>query len=97
MSKWEDYRNTTVYDTNHNCAAGKGFIFVESTGYAYPCAYIKGLPGVEGVNLLEQDWNKDVDLSTPCTKCIVGPLLEFNLLFNNPVSSTLDALDKVQW
>ncbi|MGE0636384.1 MAG: radical SAM protein [Bacteroidia bacterium] len=94
VSKWSDYKSTTMYDPNVSCAAGKGFLFVESSGYAYPCAYIKGQDGVEGINLLQDEWSEKFNSNTPCTKCIVGPLLEFNLLFHKPISAAMAALSK---
>lgn len=90
IAKWEDYRASSVLDMGTRCAAGRGFLFVDSTGHAYPCAYTKGK--TEGINLLEQEWQTAFTGQTPCTKCIVGPMLEFNLLFQKPVRSALSAL-----
>lgn len=95
VSEWSDYSVTAMYDTHQRCAAGRGFLFVESTGYAYPCAYSKDLENVQGINLLKDEWSGPFSTQTPCTKCIVGPLLEFNLLFNKPFSSTLAAFNKI--
>jgi MoaA/NifB/PqqE/SkfB family radical SAM enzyme len=95
VSEWSDYRLTAMFDPDKRCAAGKGFLFVESSGYAYPCAYSKDLENVKGINLLIDEWTGPLAVNTPCTKCIVGPLLEFNLLFNKPFSSTLAAISKI--
>ncbi|MCF8256210.1 MAG: radical SAM protein [Flavobacteriales bacterium] len=89
IANWEDFRKSSVLDMDSKCAAGRGFLFVDSTGHAYPCAYTKGK--AEGVNLLREDW-RGTFKHTPCTRCIVGPMLEFNLLFNRPVRSVFNAL-----
>jgi MoaA/NifB/PqqE/SkfB family radical SAM enzyme len=90
ISEWKDYSHTAFYDPDVRCAAGRGFLFIDSSGYTFPCPYTKG--SVEGVNLLTDDWNEKFNPSTPCTKCIVGPMLEFNLLFDKPVASVLSAV-----
>ncbi len=87
---WEDYRQSSVNDIHEKCAAGQGYLFVDATGTAYPCAYTKGK--IPGINLLKKDWQKSFDKKTPCTKCIVGPMLEFNLLFEKPFSSVSNVL-----
>lgn len=92
ISKWENYKVTAVYDHEQKCAAGRGFLFVDPSGIAYPCCFTKGL--IDGINLLENDWNEKFNPVTPCTKCIGGPFLEYNLLYHKPVSSALAALGK---
>lgn len=85
---WHDFSLSSLYDANDRCAAGRGYIFVDAEGIAYPCAYTKGK--TKGVNLLEQDW-RECFTETPCTRCIVGPMLEFNLLFSKPVSTGINS------
>ncbi len=75
--------------------AGSGFISIDPSGIAYPCIFTKGK--TEGINLMENDWVEKFDKKTACTKCIVGPLLEYNLLFHKPVSAVADALTKINY
>jgi len=93
ISNWQDYRLSAIYDPQQRCAAGNTFFFVDATGDAYPCAYTKGMTG--GVNLLRDDWQRFFTLSTPCTRCIVGPMLEFNLISKNPLPSIVNALKNI--
>jgi len=88
ISQWHDYSQSTYYDAGSRCAAGSGFLFVDPQGRAYPCAYTKGYS--EPVDLLHEDWQEKFTGETPCTRCIVGPMHEFNLLFRRPVRQTLD-------
>jgi MoaA/NifB/PqqE/SkfB family radical SAM enzyme len=90
ISQWQDYSHTAVYDPAEKCAAGSGFLYVDPVGNAYPCVYVNGT--VKGVNLLKDNWNENFNKTTPCTKCIVGPYLEFNLLFKKPVPSLMSAI-----
>lgn len=90
---WQNYSQTAILDPSAKCAAGQGYLFVDSSGYAYPCPYTKG--HVRGVNLLETAWADGFEPKTPCTKCIVGPMLEFNLLFEKPVQSMAGAFSKI--
>lgn len=92
VSNWENHKLTAIYDPATKCAAGRGFLFVDTEGMAYPCCYTKGR--MEGIDLMKYDWNEKFDLTTPCTKCIAGPFLEYNLLYEKPVSSSLAALSK---
>ena len=66
---------------------------MDSSGFAFPCPYTKG--HVEGVNLLQQSWKDGFNANTPCTECIVGPMLEFNLLFQKPIQASIGALSKI--
>lgn len=93
ISNWENYGVSSLYDPNEKCAAGRGYIFVDVEGNAFPCAYTK--EKVEGINLLKENWKESFNLETPCTKCIVGPMLEFNLLFKKPFSTVKNALQNV--
>ena len=88
--EWNDYSISSYYDKQEKCGAGRGYIFIDAAGVAFPCGYTKGK--MEGISLLTRDWNTQFDKLTPCTKCIVGPMLEFNLLFKKPVSSVINAL-----
>lgn len=93
IAQWGDFSISSLHDPAERCAAGRGYLFVDAQGMAYPCAFTKGK--TKGVNLLEEDWRKTFDSQTPCTKCIVGPMLEFNLLFQHPVQSLTNALNNV--
>jgi MoaA/NifB/PqqE/SkfB family radical SAM enzyme len=93
ISKWDNYSVSALYDPDEKCAAGRGYLFVDVEGNAFPCAYTK--EKTKGINLLKEDWSKAFDKKTPCTKCIVGPMLEFNLLFKKPFSSVANAVKNV--
>ncbi|MCG3167493.1 MAG: Coenzyme PQQ synthesis protein E [Bacteroidia bacterium] len=93
LINWHNYKESAVYDPSVRCMAGSGFISIDPSGTAYPCIFTKGK--AEGINLMEHDWAEKFDKKTACTKCIVGPLLEYNLLFHKPVSSVIDALAKI--
>lgn len=90
LSRWPDFGVPAVHDPGERCAAGRGFLFVDPQGRAYPCAYTKGK--VEGFDLLSDDWRESLPMQTPCTKCSVGPYVEFNRLFRQPLRSGLDVL-----
>ncbi|MCW5906379.1 MAG: radical SAM protein [Chitinophagales bacterium] len=88
---WHNYKQSAVYTPEKRCAAGLGYLFIDATGTAYPCAYTKGK--TKGINLLEENWQTAFTKKTPCTQCIVGPMLEFNLLFEKPFSSVANVLN----
>jgi len=92
-ANWKDYKKTAVNHPGYKCAAMYGFIFVDPTGTAYPCCYTKGK--VSGINLLEEKWDKSQFEKLPCSTCIGGPYLEYNLLFRKPIKSSFEALSKV--
>lgn len=92
--QWNDYSISSYYDAESRCAAGRGFLFIDTEGVAYPCAYTKGK--MKGISLLTHDWQKGFDKKTPCTQCIVGPMLEFNVLFKNPVAALANSLGRLQ-
>ncbi len=92
ISQWHNYKQTSVYDAEHRCMAGSGFISIDPSGIAYPCIFTQG--NFEGVDLMKYNWEDKFDGKTPCTTCIVGPLLEYNLLFKKPIRSTIEALGK---
>ncbi len=94
QSRWSDFRVSAWLDPEARCAAGRGFLYVDPQGNAYPCAYTKGK--AQPVSLLEEDWRSAFPGRTPCTRCNVGPMLEFNLLFQRPLSSSLAALDRLE-
>ena len=75
------------------CAAGRGFLYVDPQGRAYPCAYTKGK--TRPVDLLQDDWRERFRGDTPCTSCNVGPMLEFNLLYRQPFSAPLAAARRI--
>lgn len=88
LSQWANFSVSALYDARETCPAGRGYLYIDPLGIAYPCAYTKGK--TRGVPLLEKDWQRAWDRHTPCTRCVVGPMLEFNLLFRSPVRAALD-------
>lgn len=90
MQAWPDYRVSTMQVPGGRCAAGRGFLFVDPLGNAWPCAYTKGR--TDPVNLLTDSWRSRFNGSTPCNDCAVGPMTEFNLLFRQPMSGVRDAV-----
>ncbi len=90
---WKNYKHTALDDKNYICAARHGFIFVDPQGITYPCCYTKGK--VKGINLLANGWKKESFEKLPCSTCIGGPYLEYNLLFRQPIKSSLAALSKI--
>lgn len=93
QSRWRDFRVSAYHDPGVRCAAGRGFLYVDPQGRAFPCAYTNGR--TEPVNLLEQDWRDGFSGSTPCTRCNVGPMLEFNLLYEKPLTAGRAALARI--
>jgi MoaA/NifB/PqqE/SkfB family radical SAM enzyme len=93
ITEWKNYSVSSYFDEKQKCGAGRSFLFVDAQGYAFPCAYTKGK--TPGVNLLTDDWHEKFNKKTPCTTCVVGPMLEFNLLFQKPVVSVLNALRNI--
>lgn len=93
ISEWSDYKVSSYYDPDARCGAGRGFLFVDAQGEAFPCAFTKGK--TKSVNLIHQEYPENFDKLTPCTKCIVGPMLEFNLLFQTPFSSLRNAIASI--
>ncbi len=89
LANWRDFFVSAHPDPDARCAAGRGFLFVDPLGDAYPCAYTKGKTAP--INLLRDDWRVRFSGETPCTQCSVGPMLEANLLFRHPLRSVLDA------
>lgn len=87
MAGWSDFRRIAVRDDARRCAAGRGFLYVDPQGLAYPCAYTKGQ--VAPIDLLREEWS--CSGSAPCTDCAVGPMAEFNLLFRRPFRAATDA------
>jgi len=90
LARWEDFGRSAFLDPSTRCAAGSGFLFVDPHGHAYPCAYTKGK--ASAVDLLGDDWRSAIGRKTPCTRCSVGPHLEFNLLYQQPVRAGLSLL-----
>ena len=85
---WKDYRSVCHVDQTKQCAAGHGFIYIDPRGQAYACLACRGYS--KGVNLLTDRWETTWDGNKPCTECVVGPYLEFNLLFEHPISQLFD-------
>jgi len=89
LAEWGDFAVSAIYDATQKCAAGRGFLYIDPHGDAYACPYVKGK--AEPINLLTNDWREAWNRQTPCTRCMVGPMLEFNLLFQRPMASALEA------
>jgi MoaA/NifB/PqqE/SkfB family radical SAM enzyme len=90
LSRWDDFSVSAFYDAAVRCPAGHGYLYVDPQGRAWPCAYTKGK--TTPVDLLHGAWRDDWDRKTPCTTCTVGPMLEFNLLFQRPLTAGLQGL-----
>jgi MoaA/NifB/PqqE/SkfB family radical SAM enzyme len=89
MINWKDHSKTAIYDPSKRCAAVNGYLFINPQGQAFPC------PGVikktKSLNLLKNDWVYGFYEKIPCSTCKIGPMLEFNLLFEHPASSVINA------
>lgn len=90
LSRWDDFCRTAVSDPSTRCAATRGFFYVDPHGQAYPCAYTKGR--ASPVDFLGDEWRQALGRETPCSRCSVGPYLEFNLLYQRPVRTALSVL-----
>lgn len=90
LSGWDDFSRSATLDPGVRCAATRGFFYVDPHGRAYPCAYTKGK--APPVDLLGDDWRSAVGRETPCSRCNVGPYLEFNLLYQKPIRTALSVL-----
>ncbi len=90
LSRWDDFARSALLDPDVRCAATRGFFYVDPQGQAYPCAYTKGK--APPVDLLGDDWRRAVGRETPCSRCSVGPYLEFNLLYQKPIRTALSVL-----
>jgi len=87
MAAWDDFRTTAFLDPNTRCAAGRAFLYVDPRGNAFPCPYTRN---TSPVSLLRERWEDAWSGETPCTRCNVGPMVEFNLLVHHPLGSALD-------
>jgi MoaA/NifB/PqqE/SkfB family radical SAM enzyme len=90
LARWDDFSVSAYHAPHERCAAGRGYLYVDPQGKAYPCAYTKGKTAP--VDLLADDWRTVWNRDTPCTRCIVGPMLEFNLLFSRPLAAVVDGI-----
>jgi MoaA/NifB/PqqE/SkfB family radical SAM enzyme len=90
LAGWADFTHTAILDPEVRCAASRGFLYVDPHGHAYPCAYTKGR--TPPVDLLGENWRAAVGRDTPCTRCSVGPYVEFNLLYQRPVRTALSVM-----
>ena len=90
LAEWKDFGVSAYADPHTRCAAGRGYLYVDPLGKAYACAYTK--LKMTAVDLLADDWRTAWDRHTPCTQCSVGPMLEFNMLFQRPVAAVLEGL-----
>ena len=89
LSQWEDFSVSAYSAPETRCAAGRGFLYIDPLGQAYPCAYTK--KKTEPVDLLAHEWRTAWNRASPCSTCIVGPMLEFNLLFQRPLVTAVDS------
>ena len=89
-SQWDDFSISAYHEPGTRCPAGHGYLYIDPLGKAYPCAYTKGKTAP--VDLLAHDWRDAWDRETPCTRCTVGPMLEFNMLFQRPLATLPDSL-----
>lgn len=90
LAGWQNFSVPAYREPGGRCPAGYGYLYIDPQGKAYPCAYTKGK--TPPVNLLAGDWRDAWDRTHPCTRCAVGPMLEFNLLFQRPLASVLEGL-----
>ncbi len=90
LSEWRDFAISAYLAPTKRCAAGAGYLYVDPLGKAYACAYTKGK--MKPVDLLANDWRAEWNRETPCTTCAVGPMLEFNMLFQRPLAAALEGL-----
>jgi MoaA/NifB/PqqE/SkfB family radical SAM enzyme len=90
LSTWEDFTISAYDDPRTRCPAGHGYLYVDPLGRAYACAYTKGK--MTPIDLLVHDWRIAWDRKTPCTRCTVGPMLEFNMLFQRPLAAALEGM-----
>lgn len=90
QASWADFGVSAVRDPATQCAAGRGFLFVDPLGNASPCTYTRGRTPT--VNLLRKDWARSWNRETACTRCNVGPMLEFDLLYKHPIRAVANAV-----
>jgi MoaA/NifB/PqqE/SkfB family radical SAM enzyme len=90
QAEWPDFCVSAVWDPSVRCAAGRGFLFVDPLGNASPCTYQRGR--APAVNLLAESWKTAWNREAMCTRCNVGPMLEFNLLYKHPIRAALNVL-----
>lgn len=90
LAVWQDFGRVAHVDPDRHCAAGRGFLYVDPVAAAYPCAYTKGK--MAPVDMLGDDWREALGRETPCTWCVVGPYLEFNLLYSKPLRTGVSLL-----
>ena len=90
LAEWEDFSVSAYHDPSTRCPAGHGYLYVDPLGRAYSCAYTKGK--MAHVDLLAHDWRTAWDRQNPCTRCTVGPMLEFNMLYKRPVAAALEGI-----
>jgi MoaA/NifB/PqqE/SkfB family radical SAM enzyme len=90
MAAWDDFSISAYHDPGTRCPAGHGYLYVDPQGKAWSCAYTKGK--MTSVDLLTADWRTAWDRQNPCTRCTVGPMLEFNMLYQRPLAAALEGL-----
>ncbi len=90
LAQWEDFGVSAYHAPDTRCPAGRGYLYVDPQGRGYPCAYTKGK--TKPVDLLSDDWRTAWNREAPCSRCIVGPMLEFNLLFQRPLAAAVEGI-----
>lgn len=90
LAEWDDFSISAYHDPSTRCPAGHGYLYVDPLGKAYSCAYTKGK--MAHVDLLARDWRTAWDRQNPCTRCTVGPMLEFNMLFKRPLAAAFEGI-----
>jgi MoaA/NifB/PqqE/SkfB family radical SAM enzyme len=90
LAQWKDFSVSAHHEADTRCPAGRGYLYIDPQGRAYPCAYTQGK--TTSVDLLLDDWRTAWDREVPCTRCIVGPMLEFNLLFQRPLAAAVESI-----
>jgi MoaA/NifB/PqqE/SkfB family radical SAM enzyme len=90
LAAWRDFSVSAYHDPAVRCPAGYGYLYVDPQGRGWACAYTKGK--MTPVDLLADDWRTAWNRETPCTACTVGPMLEFNMLFQRPLSAALEGM-----
>jgi MoaA/NifB/PqqE/SkfB family radical SAM enzyme len=90
LAEWDDFTVSAYHDPSTRCPAGHGYLYVDPLGRAYSCAYTKGK--MAHVDLLSRDWRTAWDRQNPCTRCTVGPMLEFNMLYKRPLAAAFEGV-----
>ena len=91
VAAWPDFGRSAIMSPHFSrCGAGKAFMFVDAQGMAWPCAFTAGQ--AEALDLTSPEADVRFVQPTPCTDCVVGPMLEANLLVRQPFRAGLEAI-----